>query len=85
MHGASFFDSLVETITAHTELSVLQDLVAEMRGTFAPDAIAFVERKVSTALQREEAADAAFPGVVDGAVWDWQRATRLTRSLELVH
>lgn len=66
----SFFDSLVEVVAAHTELSALQDLAAEMRGTFSKETLAFVERKISAALNRVEQADAAFPGVVDRAVWD---------------
>ena len=76
MQGASLLDFLVASIATHTELSVLQDVVAEMRGNhLPPTAIAFMEQKVIAALNRAEYADAAFPGALDDALWDWQRTS----------
>lgn len=85
MRGASFLDSLVDTVAAHTAYDVLQDVVAELRGKVPPDALALVERKVSLALDWVEAADHQLPTALDTTLVDCQRVLRAARPSEMAH
>lgn len=76
MNGTAFLDALLDATAAHTACSLLQDVVAELRGKVPPDALAIVERKVSLALDWVEAADQRLPTALDSTLVDCQRVLR---------
>lgn len=76
MQNSSLLGTFSKTFAAQTALSVLQDLAAHLDSKCFRGTLALGEGKVSAVRQRVEQADASFSGVMDRAVWDWERAVR---------